>query len=307
MDNLHRGGAHRSHLSRLRAPHPKDDIRLLLPTEENRVLSERTGRPSYRFFESVEECRKLDAERLRKVDRALHQVTSEEQHAALVRLRETLDYDPEGKPPESRASAVYMRWLRPRLAGEILRLRRRRYPDMMGIHIVPNLKWDLGQDELVAREFRRRLKELNNYLKADAFKGANGFVILGLDGEVRARTGLASPHCHGVVAGEFADLIREHLKPKRAFRPRGAGHAPIRIQAIKQPATQISYTMKNRWTYRYMTIDAFGDIKGEQKSLSMPEPYSSLYLAALNDLGVGETFLMRNCRIERGRIVVNGD
>lgn len=297
--------AYRSHLARLPDPKAKDDIRLLLPTEENFKLSKRRGTPSFRRFETREECRKLDAQRLRRARQSLDQVRTPDQRAALLRLIETLEYDPEGPPPESRASAVYMHWLRPRLSGEILRLQRRRYPDLRGIHIMPVSKWDLTSDELSARELRRVVKELSNYLKSEAFRGAEGLAILGLDGEFRAGTELTSPHFHGVVAGDFDRLIRKHLRAKRAFRPRGAGHQPIRIQRLNQRATQVSYTMKNRWTYRYATFDEFGNMTGEHKSPSIPEPHSSLYLAALNDLRPGETFIMRNCRIEKGRIVVN--
>lgn len=303
IKRTHTNSNSKSHLTRIYAPHALDDIEIQLPKELNSSRTNRTGIESYYRFETLEESLRLDGRRLHGVGEALREVSAKPQRRSLKRLRAVLDYDHDCEPPITRASAAYMRGLRRNLCGELLRLRRESYPDMCGIHLIPN-GWEIAPDALTADALRKLLRELVNYLERPEFKGASGFFFAAMDGEYRGRTGMFGPHLHGAVCGDFKEIISKRWKGKVAFRPLRPGAKPIQITKLSEPAAALSYTMKSAWTYRGMIIDGKGAPSDGVKTSKMPEPMQSLYLAALNDLSLGESFIFRGCKIQGGQLVV---
>jgi len=159
-------------------------------------------------------------------------VCDKEVRRSLKRLVRALDYDLDQGPPESRASALYMRTLRQRVTGELLRLRRTEFPDMETLTLIPNGS-ELQTEELSADALRRGVKRLKNYLDEPVFRGANGFFFGGLDGEYRARTGLFGPHFHCTVGGDYKAIIEQHWRGKDAFRALRSGSKPRPISRAR--------------------------------------------------------------------------
>lgn len=276
---------------------------MLLPREENRLRSKLTGKRCYYRFESEPDGPRLDTKRREAAARLLAEGCDLIDKILAQALIKTLSYDEDEPPPESRACATYMRDLRRRLCGEILRLRRRSYPGMKGVHLL-SWKWDVAPDKLTPYRLRRIIKELGNYLDRIEFRGAKGFFIAGLDGEYNALRGVFRIHFHCVACGDYPKLISTHLRPKAAFAPVGAGYAPIQICEIDGPASQVSYITKSYWNYRTARKNKAGILVDGLKSSLMPEPYNSLYMTNINALSVGETYVMRGIYTKRGRLIV---
>lgn len=257
-------------------------------------------------LETVQECLALDRARGRRVGQALPLVKSKEQRRALKFLRDTLAYDPDEGPPHSRASALYMRGFKQRVAGELIRLRREERPDMQTLTLLP-VGWELAPELLSPYEFLRRIKRIKNYLERPEFRKATGFFFGALDLEYRERRDLVDPHIHAAVSGDYVEIIKEKWKSKAAFQPRHSSAKPIQFNTIREPAAALTYPLKNALTYRDSIVGKGQNLTDGRKTFHMPEPVSSLILSTLNNMRVTDTFILSGCRVEGGRLVVTKD
>lgn len=156
------------------------------------------------------------------------------------------------------ANPVFMRGLRLRLIGEILRNVRKVAACDVRIYHLAASSWRIHPDQLATFSPRRLREALRTELiRTGKLDELSGWVICFFHCDYDRRTGLLEPHFHLIVVGEKFRAF-EALRTLDIF----AGgdqreiRRPIVCQAVDNPARQIAYLLKGYW----QAIDSYVDI-----------------------------------------------
>lgn len=207
-----------------------------------------------RSCETEEEARAEDRLRAQLLRLSAAMATAPGNRENAEHLANLLGYD-DGEPPETPASKLYMRRMRERIVGHLIKLRRGTNLPLATIHLEP-LRQELPGP---------RLNDLNSRTESQTLKSAlghteklcrSGGAILFQDLEHEAGADVWRGGRHGLVFGDAVEAF-DALRTTRNYRPRlqeGNGRRTSRVRIIRNISNldyHVSYLFKGsiygRW------------------------------------------------------------
>jgi len=183
--------------------------------------------------ETEEEARAEDRLRAQLLRSSAAMATVPGNRESAERLADSLGYD-EGEPPETPASKLYMRRMRERIIGHLIKLRRSTNLPLATVHLEP-LRQELRGPRLDGLNCRAESQALRAALGCTGELSAGGGAILFQDLEHEMGTDLWRGGRHGLV---FGDKVRafDALRNTRNYRPRlqqGNDRRTSRVRIIR--------------------------------------------------------------------------
>ena len=289
----------KSHLDRLSPPKSSRDLAKLLVSGTSSFRN-RSGKEL--IFETKRLARLEDRYRLGLAQQSTTNAAACPNRAWTKALCTSLAYDV-GQPPQSRASALYMRKVRRNLGGAILEFLERYSDEVRGFTLLSE-QWEVSATELTPADIKRVIKQVRNHVHRLKTASRPGFVIAGLDGEFDATRKLFVLHLHGIVGGGYVVAFDRELRQRRAYRPTEFIKRPLKLTVMKEQPPWLSYVCKSFWSSATWLETEAGP-KRTGRVMRIQEPDSTHYLSVLNQLRVAETFLLIGLSIEGGRLVIN--
>ena len=207
-----------------------------------------------RSCETEEEARAEDRLRaqLLRSSAALATVPAHRESAA--RLARLLAYD-DGEPPETPASKLYMRRMRERIVGHLIKLRRGTNLPLATVHLEP-LRQELPGPRLNNLNSRTESQTLKTALAHTEKRCRSGGAILFQDLEHEAGADVWRGGRHGLVFGDAVEAF-DALRTTRNYQPRlqeGNGRRTSRVRIIRDISNldyHVSYLFKGSFYGRW--------------------------------------------------------
>jgi len=215
-----------------------------------------------------------------------------------ARLAAVLDPANNSVTSHTLASSRYMRNLRIRFTGAVLKLVNE---DRTGTVIRADVIKPVWAVDL--RGLRNLdLKKLKEAFRGDLFraarkllgpdKGPEGFLLAVLHGEFETAEGVYQPHYHLVATGDWAAIVNS-LRVQPGYRRSGRVKRPVRIKReLTNLPYALSYLLKSYWPAKWAGhvsgVNAARRSRGHQR---IPEPYHSELLLWLNKWKIGDIIL----------------
>lgn len=207
-----------------------------------------------RSCETEEEARAEDRLRaqLLRSSAALATVPAHRESAA--RLARLLAYD-DGEPPETPASKLYMRRMRERVIGHLIKLRRGTNLPLATVHLEP-LRQELPGPRLNNLNSRTESQTLKTALGHTKKLCGSGGAILFQDLEHEMGADVWRGGRHGLVFGDTVEAF-DALRTTRNYRPRlqeGNGRRSSRVRIIRNISNleyHVSYLFKGSFYGRW--------------------------------------------------------
>lgn len=204
--------------------------------------------------------------------------------------------------PGSLACARYMRRLRRRFAGELMRLHDLVDNDAVAFTLV-NARWRTPACDLLktdAAELKAALRSALNRAGADINRGA---IVAALHGDFDRTSETFNIHFHGVAFGQARQWI-ESLRRVPSFQRSAAVYRPVVCQSLREPARQLTYLLKSYWSEQNRTAD--GQARRIGAAHRITEPWHALYITWLARQSLNDILLLHGARIHERRIAFTG-
>ena len=202
------------------------------------------------------------------------------------------------------ANPAFMRSLRLRLIGEILRNVREVAASDVRVYHLAAPSWRIHPDQLATFSPRRLREALRTELiRTGKLDELSGWLICFFHCDYDQRTGLLEPHFHIVVVGEKYRAI-EALRTLNLFA--GGDHGEIRrpivCQAVNNPARQIPYLLKGYWQAIGSYVDATtGRPRRAPIKRRLPEPLGAQVLLFLHRQTFADMIWLHNIALVDGQ------
>lgn len=276
---------------------------LLLPG-----LSATTGKPS-RGFETRSGAERERRFRLRRAGAELERSTRNEHRLSLDPVATSAialvfnaltaaDYS-------SLANPVFVRELRRRLCGELLRLLHGVPLDQVWFYTIASPDWRLPADQLLQLSPRKLRESLRvNLIRYGGLDRLPGWCVCGFHNAYDPTTGMYQPHFHCVSVGE-KHLAFEALRKLKMFKG-GTGRAvyrPIQCEPARNIVRQITYILKSYVPSQARYRDLItGEFRQQRRHRRMPEPHHTLALALLHQLRFSDIVWLHGLDLRNGRL-----
>lgn len=220
-------------------------------------------------------------------------------HRALA-LADRLDPALSRRPPRSLASYRYMRKLRIRLTGELVRITEADLTGQVCRYDIVRSSWACNLDEMIGHDPRQPLLSL----RADVLRGAQrplrGFVFAGHHNEFDPTTALLQPHGHILASGDYVERI-EALRRFPAYRPTPAVRIPIRARRqLTDLPHALSYLVKSYIPSRpTLPLGSDGAAKRPRQGQRLREPWHSEWLLWADRWSIDDITLRMGMRVGR--------
>ena len=207
-----------------------------------------------RSCETEEEARAEDRLRAQLLRSSAALATVRAHRESAARLARLLAYD-DGEPPETPASKLYMRRMRERVIGHLIKLRRGTNLPLATVHLEP-LRQELPGPRLNNLNSRTESQTLKTALGHTKKLCGSGGAILFQDLEHEMGADVWRGGRHGLVFGDTVEAF-DALRTTRNYRPRlqeGNGRRSSRVRIIRNISNleyHVSYLFKGSFYGRW--------------------------------------------------------
>lgn len=187
------------------------------------------------------------------------------------------------------------------MAGAVLDLLEREAALPVKAFTLLSGKWMIPSDEMTAERLLKLKKTIRNDIDRLKTVEGPGFVIAGFDGEYDEALDTYFVHLHGVLGGAYIKAFQRELRDRPKFRPCPFVLRPLRIADLADPPRQVSYIIKSFWGATNSEQPRSESKMAPRRMRRMPEPYSTIYLTALNELDPSGAMIVAGLELREGR------
>ncbi len=256
-------------LSRLKRPTRGFDLRrLLLPSVDRATGKKLKG------FETHEQAKAEKARRARSLENLAPgpfnrpSALRRSRHAA--RLGKLLRRVTSAKQLPSFANPLFMREVRRRLFGELLRLIDTIHADEVRIYTLIAAKWRFPASQLATLRPKKLIESLRSHLNKASLTKLSGWTIVYFHNEYHRTSDTYQPHFHVIVVGEKYNAFEALRRLKMFQGGKGAEvYRPVVMDVLRDPVRQLSYLWKGYWLQtKTATIESPGGARTKRPSIS---------------------------------------
>lgn len=204
----------------------------------------------------------------------------------------------------SLANPLFMRKLRRRLIGEVLRLIRQLSPDDVRIYHIVAAKWKIRASQLSSLTPAKLRESVRTNLTRAGIDRLSGWVIAFFHNEYDLTTDTYQPHFHVIAVGEKYRAFEALRSLKMFAGGKGKGvYRPIVVQGLANPARQISYLLKGYWlqTTANANENSGGTRRNDPRRIREPRHAQSILF--LHQLRFSDLVWLHDIAIKKGRLV----
>ena len=251
-------------------------------------------------FETADAAKREDRKRVSLLRKAARDHSGAIDVKAAVRLAKRLDYEKRGtSSPQTLASYLYVRGMRWRIGGALLRLIERSKPARVSTATLIPTDGRLTLAQLASLDPRKPLEKHRADFNRYGAGKADGWAVVGIHGDFENETELFQIHYHIVAADGMIDVI-ERLRGARKYRrpadQRALNYRPIRRsrKALTNLPGPLTYILKGFWPAKRRGLVASGEEKRNRKASRIPEPFHTQLLLFLDRWSLEDiTLLMK--------------
>jgi hypothetical protein len=202
------------------------------------------------------------------------------------------------RPSRTLASARFMREMRIRFTGSLLKLAAP-WPDKdLRLFTALSSRWEIRAKDLKSLDPSKLREQLRSQLNRAGPKDANGFLIAVFEAEFEPVSRIYRFHAHGLVAGEMIDVL-EKLHALDAYTSRSVVWKPLQVNKLKQDksrAEAFSYLLKSYWRQRRLVPVADGrKPKRQRNPHRLDEPHHTKSLLFIDKFDLSSFVLLMKC------------
>lgn len=284
-----------SALQKLTVPQAAYDIERLLPRRD--INGKRRG------FESKSDAAAEDALRVRML-RVLAAGRADILAENASELASRLASD---RPPQTLASARFLREMRVRFTGALLNLAEPWPDEDLRLFTALSSRWEVRAKDLKSLDPSKLREQLRSQLNRAGAKDASGFLIAVYEAELEPVSRIYRFHAHGLVAGEMIDVL-EKLHALDAYTSRPGVWKPLQVNKLKQDksrAEAFSYLLKSYWQQRRFGPVGLGrELKRERRPHRLDEPHHTKSLLFVDRFDFSSFVLLMKCECKHHTIAL---
>ena len=203
-------------------------------------------------FETAEASRKEDAFRVRGLRGSCVLPNELFDVKAASALAKRLDYEARGTaPPKSLACSLYMRRVRQRFFGHLLKAIHESGAKRVSRFDLVARGWDFTPEELDQADPNKLLTGLRMDLYRSSAAEADGIMSASVHGEFEPEEGIYQLHVHGAATDGMIDVV-DALRSRRKYKSGGGvrNRVVISRKRILNLPYRITYVLKSFWSCR---------------------------------------------------------
>lgn len=287
-------------LTRLREPHEKHDVAILLRPS----ISAATSRHLH-GFETVPCMMREGAVCAGRLEKYARRMPAGPKRQNAEELARQLRGAQSAENFESLASPLFSRELRRRLISEMLRIVKKCDPSKVALYTIMTTAWAVSGTDLFKGSVQSVFGRIRAQLvRKGGLNGLDGWAILFVDVEYDIMEDRYMVHIHAIVVGDKIEAF-EKLRGLRMFRGGRAMdvYRPIVRDSLTDPARQLSYLFKRIWhARRYFIDNRTGELVRSNKRERLPEPRHCEMLLFRAGLRLSDVAWFHNIEIADGRL-----
>jgi hypothetical protein len=218
-----------------------------------------------------------------------------------------------GRPPESAASAAFLRKKRIQIGSHLWRLALdNAYGRVATATLFPRGK-SMKPEQLRKFSPQQFLRQLRSSLDRLGAANAGGYLIATVHGEYEPEKGLFYPHFHLLAAGGMIDVVgklrstKTYRSDRRAFHE-GSDDCFQRVRVSQGELTNLpsplTYLYQSFWPSRWTGTLPDGHRVRRRDKGRMPEPYHTLVLLWLDKWRLRHLTLLMNIEVRASGLFV---
>jgi len=211
------------------------------------------------------------------------------------------------RPPRTLASARFMREMRIRFTGTLLKLAAP-WPDKdLRFFTGLSSRWEIRAKDLRNLDPSKLKEQLRSQLNRAGAKDADGFLIAIFEAEFEPVRGVYLFHVHGLAAAGMIGVLGE-LHGLEAYRSRPDVRKPLQMNKLKKDksrAEAFSYLLKSYWQQRRLVPVA--DVrkpKRERQPHRLDEPHHTKSLLFIDRVELSSFVLLMKCECKHRTLVL---